>query len=185
MAPATPVGKAHGDLAVARLRDFEATYAEYFGFVWRCLRGLGVNEAGIDDAAQEVFVVVHRRLPEFRAEATLRTWLYGIVRNVAANHRRSQRRHPTGARVETEPPSPAPSPHDQLLTRERAAFVQRFLSELDEAKRDIFVLVLLEELTVPDVAEMLQIPLNTAYTRLRSVRHALERALAKRRGSER
>ena len=167
---------ARSDRPLAPVRDFEATYAEYFGFVWRCLRGLGVNEAAIDDAAQEVFVVVHRRLHEFRAASALRTWLYGIVRNVAANQRRSQRRHPGGA-FASEPASPAPSPHEHLLTRERAEFVQRFMNGLDDAKRDIFVLVLLEELTVPEVADMLQVPVNTAYTRLRSVRQELERAL--------
>ncbi|HEY3498366.1 MAG TPA: sigma-70 family RNA polymerase sigma factor, partial [Polyangiaceae bacterium] len=63
--------------------DFAGTYREHFPFVWRCLRGLGVREAALDDAAQDVFVIVHRRLRDFRGESSLRTWLYGVVRNVA------------------------------------------------------------------------------------------------------
>ena len=63
--------------------SFRGVYTEHFPFVWRCLRGLGVAEAALDDVAQEVFLIVHRRLAEFRGDASLRTWLYAIVRNVA------------------------------------------------------------------------------------------------------
>jgi RNA polymerase sigma-70 factor (ECF subfamily) len=178
MVLAKPVGKSH-DTPLAS--DFETTYAAYFGFVWRCLRGLGVHEAALDDAAQDVFMVVHRRLRDFRGESSLRTWLYGIVRNVAANQRRSQRRHPAGLPLDSEAPSSAPGPHERLAERECAAFVQAFAAELDESKREIFVLALLEELSIPEVAETLQIPVNTAYTRLRSVRHDFQRALERER----
>jgi RNA polymerase sigma-70 factor (ECF subfamily) len=162
-------------------RDFDQFHALYFGFVWRCLRGLGVHEASLDEAAQDVFMVVHRRLQEFRGEASLRTWLYSIVRNVAANQRRSQQRHAGEVALEIEPPSQLPAPDQQLSQREAAAFVRAFLDKLDEFKREIFVLVLLEELNVTDVAETLQIPVNTAYTRLRAVRLEFQQALERER----
>jgi RNA polymerase sigma-70 factor (ECF subfamily) len=161
---------------------FSVVYAEHFGFVWRCLRALGVRESALDDAAQEVFVIVHRRLPEFRGDANLRTWLYGIVRNVAANQRRSQRRKGQGAPPEDDFPDPGPGPLEQLAQREDARFVQRFAAQLDEKKRDLFVLALLEETSMPEVAAALGVPLNTAYTRLRALRHAFRAALANRRG---
>ena len=160
---------------------FETVYARYFGFVWRCLRGLGVAESQLDDAAQDVFVVVHRKLAEFRRESSLRTWLYGIVRNVASNHRRSHRRQAASVTLEVEPASAGADPHEQLLVREHTAFVQAFLATVSPDKRDVFVLVLLEELPVPEVAQMLQVPVNTAYTRLRTVRGEFERALHRRR----
>ena len=53
------------------------------------------------------------------------------------------------------------------------------LAELDEPKREVFSLVELEELTVPEVADALEIPLNTAYSRLRMAREAFEAALAR------
>ena len=65
--------------------DFERVYAEHFAFVWRNLRRLGVAPAQLDDAAQEVFIVVHRRLAEVRVEA-LRPFLFGVVRSRQFGH---------------------------------------------------------------------------------------------------
>jgi RNA polymerase sigma-70 factor (ECF subfamily) len=166
----------------AQRREFEALYAEQFGFVWRCLRGLGVHEAMLDDAAQEVFLVVHRRLSEFRGESSVRTWLYAIVRNVASNQRRSVRRRGEQAALPPELHSSGPTPLERMQDQQAAAFVARFLSGIGERKRDVFVLALLEQMSVPDVAETLGIPLNTAYTRLRDVRLEFRRALARHRG---
>jgi RNA polymerase sigma-70 factor (ECF subfamily) len=53
------------------------------------------------------------------------------------------------------------------------------LAELGDSKRELFELVELEELSVPEVADMLQIPLNTAYSRLRAARQAFEAAFAR------
>ncbi|MET0389717.1 MAG: sigma-70 family RNA polymerase sigma factor [Polyangiales bacterium] len=150
--------------------SFRTLYAEHFGFVWRCLGGLGVAPSALDDAAQEVFVVVHRRLPEFRGESSLRTWLYGIVRNVAANTRRSQQRKGGLSELRGDEPSAQPDPLASLETAEAACFVQDFVRELDEKKRDLFVLAIVEQLSIPEVATMLGVPLNTAYTRLRTLR---------------
>jgi RNA polymerase sigma-70 factor (ECF subfamily) len=159
-------------------RDFAGIYAQEFGFVWRCLRALGLPEAIIDDAVQEVFLIVHRRLADFRGDSTLRTWLYGIVRNVAGNHRRSARRRPAPAPLAAEPVSPNPGPHESIEARQAGELVQRFVAQLPDEKRDVFVLAVIEQLSIPEVAETLGIPLNTAYTRLRSVRLEFKRALA-------
>jgi RNA polymerase sigma-70 factor (ECF subfamily) len=167
---------------VADDREFEALYAEQFGFVWRCLRGLGVAEASLDDAAQEVFMVVHRRLCEFRGESSLRTWLYSIMRNVASNQRRSQRRRGEHAVLPAELPYTGPTPLEGIQDQQAAAFITEFLAGVSDGKRDVFVLALLEQMSVPDVAETLGIPLNTAYTRLRDVRLEFRKALARHRG---
>jgi RNA polymerase sigma-70 factor (ECF subfamily) len=158
---------------------FERLYAEQFSFVWRCLRGLGVPDASIDDAAQDVFLVVHRQLAGFRGQSTVRTWLFGILRNVASNHRRSVRRREQPA-TEVRPTPSRPDEHAQDV--QAAAFVRGFLEELDEKKRAVFVLGALEEMSMPEVAAALSIPLNTAYTRLRRAREDFERALAAHQG---
>jgi RNA polymerase sigma-70 factor (ECF subfamily) len=163
--------------AEAQLLDFEAVYARYFGFVWRCLRALGVPAAQLDDAAQEVFLAVHRSLPGFRGDSQLRTWLYGIVHNVAFKQRRTVARKGRAEPLVSEPISSAPSPHEQAQDAQAAEFVASFAAELDDKKRDVFVLALVEGLPVTEVAEMLGIPLNTAYTRFRSVRGAFCAAL--------
>ena len=160
--------------------DSDAAYSAYFPFVWRCLRGLGVPPTALRDAAQDVFLVVHRRMQDFRGSSSFRTWLYGIVRKVASNHRRSvRRRDQRTASLDESLPSDAAGPNEQAQEAEAARFVQDFVRGLDDKKRDVFVLVMLEELAVPEVAEVLGIPLNTAYTRLRSVRLEFRAALAK------
>lgn len=164
--------------AAAPARDFDAIYAEFFPFVWRCLRGLGVAEAGLDDAAQDVFVVVHRRFAEFRGNSSVRTWLYGIVRNVASNHRRSLARKAYALPLDVEPPSRAAGPAEAAEQAEAAAFVERFLQGIDVKKREVFMLALLEEMTMPEIAEALGVPVNTAYSRLRLARADFQRALA-------
>jgi len=166
----------------ARLGDqawFDQIYAGEFAFVWRCLRSLGVRDSDLDDAAQEVFVTVHRRLPSFRADAAIRTWLFGIVRNVAFKQRRRRARKPTEPTDAATPdvPAPGPTPLERAQEREAAAFVSAFLAKQNDKKREVFVLAVLEEMSIPDVAGALSIPLNTAYTRLRSVRADFQRAL--------
>jgi RNA polymerase sigma-70 factor (ECF subfamily) len=160
--------------------DFHSTYAEYFPFVWRCLRSLGVHDAALDDAAQDVFVVVHRRLPDFRGDSAFRTWLYGIVKNVASNQRRTRARRGDPEPLDPALPSTAPAPDERAADAQAAAFVQEFIAKLDDKKRDLFVLAVLEELSIPEVSAMLGVPLNTAYTRLRSVRGEFRDALARR-----
>jgi RNA polymerase sigma-70 factor (ECF subfamily) len=74
---------------------FVALYDEHFSFVWRCLRGLGVAAAQLEDATQDVFVTVHRRLGTLQDRAALRPWIFGIVRRVAYRYRRSLARRKT------------------------------------------------------------------------------------------
>ena len=161
--------------------SFDDVYAEHFPFVWRCLRTLGVDPHALDDAVQEVFLAVHRQLGNFRGESTVRTWLFGIVRNVAANQRRSALRR--GARLqalEEDVPSSGPGPLDRMQELQAAAFVGDFVARLDAGRRDLFVMVLLEEIPVPEAAAALGMGLNTAYTRIRRLRAAFGKALAKR-----
>lgn len=164
--------------------SFEEVYTQHFPFVWRCLRGLGVAGLALDDAAQDVFLVVHRQLPTFRGQSSLRTWLFGIVRNVASNHRRGVRRKATepAPAAGEEAAHPAPSPLERAQDAEAAAFIQSFLLRIGERKQLVFMLAVIEEMTIPEVAAALSIPLNTAYTRLRSVRTDFERALRAREG---
>jgi RNA polymerase sigma-70 factor (ECF subfamily) len=167
------------DLPAREVPAFDAIYSEHFAFVWRCARSLGVSTDLLDDVVQDVFLVVHRQLPTFRNDSTVPTWLYGILRRVLANRRRTVKR-----RGETEPlderaPSDATSPLESAQDAEAARFVERFVATLDDRKRDVFVLALLEGLSIPEVARILSIPLNTAYTRLRIVRSEFRDALAR------
>lgn len=158
---------------------FEAVYAEHVDMVWRSLRSLGVPAAGVEDAVQDVFLVVHRRLSEFAARSSLRTWLFGIVLHVARNARRRERRKGGGTPLDMELPSPRPGPHDEAVAAEALALVARVLDDLDEAKREVFVLGELEQMTAPEIAEAIGQNLNTVYSRQRAARQAFAAALAR------
>jgi len=159
----------------------EDVYAEQFDFVWRCLRSLGVPAGALDDAAQDVFVIVHRRLQDFRGDASLPTWLFGIARNVASNHRRrAARKQAPLVDLAEELPSVGPGPAEYVQDQEAAAFVNRFMDGLNEDKRGLFFLAVLEGMAIPEVAAALALPVNTAYTRVRRLRLEFQQALARR-----
>jgi RNA polymerase sigma-70 factor (ECF subfamily) len=159
-------------------------YAEYFNFICRNLRRLGVATSSMDDAVQDVFLVVHRRLAEFEARSSLKTWLFGIVLRVAREHRRSALRHAGHINESSafEPdslPNNDRSPQELVERREAARVLHAVLATMNDDRRAMFVLVELEQMSVPEVADELGIKLNTAYTRLRHAREIFEAAVAR------
>jgi RNA polymerase sigma-70 factor (ECF subfamily) len=166
----------------AAIPAFDEVYAAHAAFVWRVLRTLGVPEPQIEDAVQDVFVVVHRRLCEWEGRAAITTWLFAIARRVAGTHRRraSRRAHAPAEPLNDELPDEragAGDPFAELSRAQAAATVLAILDRLDDDKRTVFALVELEQLSVPEVAKMLDIKLNTAYSRLRLARAAFEAAV--------
>ncbi|MBN1612422.1 MAG: sigma-70 family RNA polymerase sigma factor [Polyangiaceae bacterium] len=157
---------------------FEEIYESYFEFVWRSLRRMGVPERLVDDVAHDVFLVVHRRLPEFENRSSVRTWLFGIAWRVASLHRAREKRHSLpDAVVDDTPDSEHRRPDAEAMRHQAKELVQQLLDELDPARRAILVAVEIEELSVPEAAEALVVPLNTAYSRLRLARRDFEQAL--------
>jgi RNA polymerase sigma-70 factor (ECF subfamily) len=162
--------------------DLAAIYDQYAPFVWRSLRLLGVAPASLDDAVQEVFLVAHRRLAEFEGRSSIRTWLYAIARRVAGNLRRGVDRR--GALEPIGEDLVDPGAHDprELATRAEAGrLLAELVAGLVDDQRDVFLLVEIEEMSVPEVADALGINLNTCYSRLRAARAAFERELQRRR----
>ena len=133
-------------------------YARHVRFVWRNLRRLGVPSSSVEDAVQDVFLVVHRRLPEFQGRSELRTWLFAIVLRVAHNHRRSSRRR-----------------RARLVEGAPVDFVT---GVMDDHKRALSVLMELEQMNVRDAAEALGVKIDTAYWRRRDARAIFAAAVA-------
>lgn len=150
--------------------DFRALFDEHVAFVWRALKRHGVPESDLDDLCQEVFLVVHRRLPEFRGGSSLRTWLYGISLRVAAASRRKVRR--TRECVEASPPDAGyePDPLQGLDNQTRVLRVEQAMATLSEEKREAFALYELEHMSLLEVAQALGVPENTALYRLHAAR---------------
>lgn len=170
------------------LPSFRSVYDDYFDFVWTCARRLGVAMDAIDDVVQEIFIVVHARLQTLERPASLRSWLYGVVRRTVSTYHRG--RHTRTARELSEPSlddsaSPMqPSPLDLAVFSDEVKLLWRLLGELDARKREVLILAELEEMTMPEIAEAIGIPLNTAYSRLRAARHEFNEAFLRYRASE-
>jgi RNA polymerase sigma-70 factor, ECF subfamily len=167
--------------AEAPLRlSFESVYSDHFAFVWRMVRRLGVPEASVDDAVQDVFLVLHRRLGEYDGRASIRSWLFGILSRVVRDHRRQHRRkampcvsRATDSSSDTMA-STEPGPAALAERSEQVALLKRILDLLDDDKRTILVLAYLEQMTVPEIAEVLALNLNTAYSRLRAAKRSFD-----------
>lgn len=158
---------------------FEALYDSEFDFVWRTLRRLGVPEADLPDTVQEVFLVVHRRLAEFEGRAKVTTWLFRIALGVARDRRR--RAHVRREVFEPELLDVVADPAEDASRRlERIDELQLFdaaLEGMDLDQRAVFTLFELEGQSGQSIADTLQIPLGTVYSRLRLARAAFQNNL--------
>lgn len=172
--------------AVAFVRpSFEEVYQQTLPFVWRTVRRLGVGDSTRDDVAQEVFVTVYRRLSEFEGRSSVKTWVFNILMGIVRNYRRSHRRKGKGQALSASVVDPAvladgAADPSELASREEAArILQELLDELSEEKAVVFVMAELEEMTVPEIAELVNANINTIYSRLRAARREFNEALAR------
>jgi RNA polymerase sigma-70 factor (ECF subfamily) len=147
---------------------------EHYTFIWRQLRRFGVPEARVDDAAQEVFVIASQKLAHIRVGSE-RSYLFGTAMRIASQLRRlASNRHEVGFSTPPEMEAIASRP-DELLDRGRArALLDTVLASLDDDLRTVFVLYELEQLSTPEIAELVGIPVGTAASRLRRAREAFE-----------
>jgi RNA polymerase sigma-70 factor (ECF subfamily) len=166
-------------------RDFDALYEEHVDGVWRLLERFGVPESGLEDAVQEVFIIAHRRLADFRGESSLKTWLGGISVRVAKDVRRTLGRKGGHEQLDEAMPQPGPQLEERVGQRQALARVLRLLEALDEEQREVFVLAEFEGMTAPEIAEATGANLNTVYTRLRTARQRFSALVARQAGEPR
>ncbi|MGV3622581.1 MAG: RNA polymerase sigma factor [Archangium sp.] len=154
--------------------EIAALYDAHAARVWRtCLR-LGVPPSAIEDAVQDVFLTAHRTSSRFQGRSSPLTWLLGIAVRVAANLRRTKWKPES---LDDAQPDSKLNPEAQLQRRRAIAQLERVLSQLPEEQREVVVLMDLEQLSAPEVADALEVKLNTVYSRLRLGRAALQRSL--------
>ncbi|HKP57561.1 MAG TPA: sigma-70 family RNA polymerase sigma factor [Polyangiales bacterium] len=168
----------------ARARpQVEEVYEQHFDFVWRTARRLGTPASQIDDVVQEVFVVVQRRLAEFEGRSELKTWLFAITRRVVRAHLRQHARNRSASDEELDDLADVQTPdaESQMVADEDTRLLYALLDELDEEKREVFVLSELEEMSGPAIAEALDLHLSNVYARVRVARQAFDAALRRHR----
>jgi RNA polymerase sigma-70 factor (ECF subfamily) len=164
---------------------FDALARDHVEVLWRTLKRLGVPEASADDAVQQVLLVALRRLDEIEPGRE-RPYLLGIAVKVAADVRRAWRRRrevPMEAARELEPVPGAALAEEVLDQRRALADLAAALDEMPDDNREAFVLFDIEELSAPQVAAVLGIPVGTVASRVRRARELVRQRLRERRGA--
>ena len=171
--PASPGREAHPSLA--------ELYDSYADFVYRSLVSLGVPPANAEDAMQDVFLVAHAKLDDFPGPF-FKAWLFRLAHSIARNVRRSVRRADQANVVldpDSLPDARRASPFDNAAQAERIRLLHALLEQLDEDKRNVFILAELEQMPQVEIAAALGIHVNTVAYRLNAARERLQHLLDK------
>ena len=155
-----------------------ALVANHHALVWRCLRRLGVSESDADDASQQVFLVAHRRLSDIAPESE-RSFLLQTALRVAADFRRSQkRRREEGGHDFPTLADTTANPEEMLDLCRARAMLDRALDAMPRDLRTVFVLFEIEELTMAEIANAIEIPAGTVASRLRRAREVFRETVS-------
>jgi RNA polymerase sigma-70 factor (ECF subfamily) len=167
---------------------FDSVYQDHAPYVWRAACRLGVSQSSAEDVVQDTFLVVHRRLSEYEERSSMRAWLFAILVRVVRDHRRRARRKPLGGEAPLDADACAdtgtPSPLDAAERMQAVRELYSILDSMSDERREVFVLVELEELAVPEVARALSANINTVYFRLRAARREFEKAIVRHRAKK-
>jgi RNA polymerase sigma-70 factor, ECF subfamily len=168
--------------------SFAELYRTHVTYVWKTACRLGISDVDVEDVVQETFLTAHRRGVTFESHEAERSWLFGIVYNVVQHHRRSYRRRTAltedGINLDVFPGPSAGAPDRSVETNESVRLLETILDTLDPEKRAVLVLAELEEKSLAEIAEILAINANTASSRLRLAREAVEAAMARHRARD-
>lgn len=156
--------------------EWASVYREHFKPVWRFLARLGVQPSELEDLAHEVFLTAFKRADAFDPSRPVLPWLFGIAYRLASDHR--QRAGSTREEVVGEVPDTAeisgPTAEKAVLARQARVLLDEVLESMDLEKRAVFVMHEFDGLTVPDIARTIDVPVATAYSRLRLAREQFD-----------
>jgi len=157
--------------------EFHTVFQFHAPYVWHTLRRLGVAPGDLEDQTHEVFLQVYRQLVEYNPARPIRPWLFAFAFRKASEYRRSGQRRFEVAGHEHDVADPKLTALDALLEKEALDLGHAALSQLELGQRAVFVLHELDGCSMPQVAKALELPLNTAYSRLRLARAAFEKSV--------
>jgi RNA polymerase sigma-70 factor, ECF subfamily len=166
--------------------SFREIHDTYYGFVWRYAANRGVPQMAIDDAVQEVFVVVHGRLASFEGRSSLKTWIAGIAHNVVRGYVRKAGNRPAGDYLADEDQLLADgvSPAEAVERKAALEILDGLLDKMSDIQREVFILNEIEQLSSVEIAEVLGVNENTVRTRLLAARKVFNSGVARARASQ-
>ena len=167
---------------------FELLMRRHNRRLYRLARATLRDDAEAEDALQDAYLSAYRSIGQFRGDAALSTWLSRLVLNECMNRLRRQARRDNVVQMVTPPSESeldamsaphADTPDKALVRAEMRALLERKLDELPEAFRVVFVLRCVEEMSVEETAQCLDIPEATVRSRLFRSRSLLRESLAR------
>ena len=171
-----------GQASPSKPLDVTQIHELHADFVWSSLQRLGIHVADLEDALQDVFVVVHRRLGSFDGSSRLSTWLFGICLRVASQYRRKAHRRRERGVVDLErmaSEGEGDAPDAAMLAHEAERRLEQVLDALEPGRRVVFVMFEVESVGCAEIAEQLGLPLGTVYSRLSAARADFAKAALK------
>lgn len=158
--------------------DLRRIYDEYFGYVWKLAQRFGVPDRHIEDVVHDVFVVVHKQLAQYDSSRPIKPWLAGIAFRCASDFmRRAPQRREVPSSDDMDMEVSSANPEASAQAKQAHTLVHKALGSIDESRRSVFILHEFEQTPIPEIAEALSIPVNTAYSRLRLARADFEAAV--------
>jgi|HubBroStandDraft_6_1064221.scaffolds.fasta_scaffold301574_2 RNA polymerase sigma-70 factor (ECF subfamily) len=159
--------------------DLGALFDEHFDYVWGALSRLGVRPSDLEDQVHEVFLRVHRRLADYDTSRPMKPWLFGFVFRVASDHRRLVRHRVEVIGARAEAIASAPSAQEGMEADEERTLVEEALDAVDLDRCAVLIMHDVDDVPIPAVAQVLGIPVGTAYSRLRAARADLAAAVTR------
>jgi len=155
--------------------SLDALYRAHAPVVARWAAHLGGPSLDVQDAVHEIFLIVRRRLPEFRGESKPTTWLYRITERVIRDRRRKERFHRWVHRVKRDQIEDAlattrPNPEEEIQRQQASARLYQVLDRMPEKYRQVLVLFEMEEMAGEEIAALTGIKVATVWVRLHRAR---------------
>lgn len=157
---------------------FAAAYREHLAWMLHTVKRLGVRGHEGHDVAHDVFVTAWRRIDGYSPERPLRPWLFGIAFRVVANRRALKSHSQTPEPELDQHRGTAATPDAHLEAEQTRGHVLRALDELPLDQRALFVGHDIDQTPIVELARELDVPLNTAYSRLRLARAKFQQVFA-------
>lgn len=176
---------------VERFRQGDRTAAQVIiqrhnRMLWRIARGIVHDDADAEEAVQNAYVRALKSIGDFRGQSSLATWMSRIVVNEALRRRGGELRTiDITDVVETLPPDhpgsatmpPPPSPEAAAARQQIRRLVEQAIDALPPPFRVVFMMRIVEQMSISETAASLEIPVATAKTRLHRANQQLRAAL--------
>ena len=166
--------------------DLSAAFQDHGRFIARSILRLTGDGPHVEDILQETFIIAHRKRETFESRSTLRTWLYGIASNLCLHHRRSLARELNALeKAAKEPTESRGSPETAVEAAQNKALVEAAMQAIPFKQREVFMLYEIDGMDGPSIAQLIDVPLNTVWSRLRLGREAFAKEVRRRRAGDR